>query len=84
MGTFDNYRGAGPLAENMTSVAMQDAYVAFAKGGAVGLESTGWMEYTKIGGNTVREFGAGDVAVQNTNVAALEALCSAGKPNYSL
>lgn len=57
-GTFDNFRGQGPALENATSVAMQDAWLAFAKNGGKGLESTGWNSYRLEQGD-VREFGAG-------------------------
>ena len=73
-GTYDNFRGIGPALENETSAAMQDAWVAFANGGSAGLENTGWQPY-QVGGNTVREFGAG-IAVQDSSLSTLEAQCN--------
>jgi carboxylesterase type B len=81
-GTFDNFRGQGPVLENQTSVAMQDAWVAFAKGGMTGIESTGWQEYEVLGEDTVRNFGAG-VAVKDVDVKYFENLCDGSVPNYS-
>jgi carboxylesterase type B len=81
-GTFDNFRGQGPALENQTSVAMQDAWVAFAKGGMSGIESTGWQEYEFLGETTVRDFGDG-VAVKDVDLKYLENLCDGSVPNYS-
>lgn len=83
MGTYDNYRGTGSTLEMKTSVAMQDAYLAFARAGTSGIERTGWMAYSELGENVVREFGNA-MPVQNTGIASLEALCSQGKPTFSL
>ena len=58
-----------------TSVAMQDAWVAFARDGTAGLQGTGWGEYDMLGEGDVREFGNG-VAVQNASLSALEARCN--------
>jgi cholinesterase len=44
MGTHPNFRGNSTPFEYATSHAMQDAWVAFAKDGTQGLESTGWSE----------------------------------------
>ncbi|CAD0053012.1 unnamed protein product [Aureobasidium pullulans] len=81
-GTYDNFRGAGPALEGQTSVAMQDAWVAFTKDGMQGIESTGWQEYEVLGENTVRDFGDG-VAVKDTDLKYLEGLCDGSMPNYS-
>jgi carboxylesterase type B len=81
-GTFDNFRGQGPVLENQTSVAMQDAWVAFAKGGMTGIESTGWQEYDFLGETTVRNFGD-KVAVKDVDLKYLENLCDGSMPNYS-
>ena len=61
---------------------MQDAWVAFAKGGMTGIEQTGWQEYEFLGETTVRDFGDG-VAVKDVDVKYLENLCDGSKPNYS-
>lgn len=82
-GTYDNFRGEGPALEDQTSIAMQDAWVAFTAGGVAGIESTGWQEYDVLGSDEVREFGAG-VAVQDTSLRALESLCDGAVPNYSV
>ncbi|KAG9872476.1 acetylcholinesterase, partial [Aureobasidium melanogenum] len=82
-GTFDNFRGQGPALENQTSVAMQDAWVAFTKGGMTGIEQTGWQEYEMLGESTVRDFGDG-VAVKDVDLKYLENLCDGPKPNYSV
>ncbi|ETN47079.1 uncharacterized protein HMPREF1541_01269 [Cyphellophora europaea CBS 101466] len=69
-GTHPDFRGPSTAFEYETSHAMQDAWVAFAAGGAKGLESTGWKTYTALGDNSVRNFGnattgeaVGDVAL---------------------
>ncbi|KAI4154055.1 MAG: hypothetical protein LQ340_001929 [Diploschistes diacapsis] len=77
-GTFDNFRGTGPDLENQTSIALQDAWVAFAKDGVNGLEGTGWQPY-QLGGADAREFGAG-VAAQDTSLSSLEAQCNGPLP----
>ena len=77
-GTFDNFRGQGFLIENETSIAMQNAYVAFIKNGANGLKATGWEPYM-LGSGDVREFGAG-IAVKDTSLGALEAQCNGPTP----
>ncbi|TIA21190.1 acetylcholinesterase [Aureobasidium pullulans] len=77
-GTYDNFRGAGPALEGQTSVAMQDAWVAFTKDGMQGIESTGWQEYEVLGENTVRDFGDG-VAVKDTDLKYLDDWSSDGK-----
>ena len=77
-GTFDDFCGAGPILENQTSIAMQNAWVAPAMEGASGLTTTGWQPY-KIGGGTVRKFGA-RVAVRDSSIANLEAQCTGAIP----
>ena len=77
-GTFDSFRGQGPALENTTSVAMQDAWLAFTKNGGQGLESMGWNSYT-LGNGNVREFGAG-VPVQDTSLSTLENMCNGPVP----
>ncbi|MCJ1329557.1 hypothetical protein MMC10_006237 [Thelotrema lepadinum] len=73
-GTYENFRGAGQLLENQTSIAMQDAWVVFAQKGASGLEATGWQPY-ELGTGKVREFGAG-VAEQDSNLGTFETQCN--------
>jgi carboxylesterase type B len=82
-GTYNNFRGVGPALETETSVAMQDAWVAFTRDGMQGIESTGWLEYEKLGEQAVRNFGDG-VAAKDSSLQHLEGLCSGGKPNYSV
>lgn len=82
-GTYNNFRGNGTELEAQTSVAMQDAWVAFTKARVSGIEGTGWQEYSQLGSETVRDFGAG-VAVRDTSLQALESLCDGPVPNYSL
>jgi carboxylesterase type B len=69
-GTDGDFRGPSTDFEEQTSRAMQKAYVAFAAGGAEGLRATGWMPYTKLGEDVVRNFGnattgeaVGDIAM---------------------
>lgn len=78
MGTHPDFRGPSTPLEYATSHAFQDAYVAFASDPTNGLASQDWMPYT-VGANDVREFGAG-VAVQDTNVRAIEAMCNGAVP----
>lgn len=51
---------------------VQDAYVVFASDSTVqALGSTGWMEYTQLGADQVREFGV-QVPVQDVSLKRLE------------
>jgi cholinesterase len=79
MGTHPNFRGNSTPFEYATSHAMQDAWVAFAKDGTQGLESTGWSEYDTIGEATVREFGD-EVPEQDISLAGLEGKCNGAVP----
>lgn len=74
-GTHPNFRGESTEFEYATSHAMQDAWVAFARDGTRGLESTGWSEYDTIGEATVREFGD-DVPVKDISLSGLEGKCN--------
>lgn len=82
MGTYDDFRGSGSELEAQTSAAMQDAYLAFAKGGEGALEETGWKKYEELGEGTVRNFGnssgagGGESAVQDMSVEWLERMCN--------
>jgi len=78
-GTHPNFRGESTPFEYATSHAMQDAWVAFARDGTQGLESTGWSEYDTIGEATVREFGK-DVPEQDISLAGLEGKCNGAVP----
>ena len=79
MGTHPNFRGKSSGLEKATSRAMQDAWVAFAREGASGLERLGWREYESLGDADVREFGAG-VAAKDVSVADVEARCNGPAP----
>ncbi|KAK6397493.1 hypothetical protein LTR65_006470 [Meristemomyces frigidus] len=79
MGTHPDFRGPSTALEYATSHAFQDAYVAFASDPVGGLASQDWSPYTQIGADNVREFGAG-VAVQDTSIGSIEALCSGPAP----
>lgn len=74
MGTLPNFRGRSSRLEKATSLAMQDAWVAFARGGASGLKDMEWDEYESLEDADVREFGAG-LAAKEVSVADVEALC---------
>lgn len=83
-GTWDNFRSelnspeTRKLAEE-TSHAMQDAWVAFAKDGAKGLEATRWPRYTDGGSLTkkdVRVFAAAPgIPVSDENEGKMEGSC---------
>lgn len=83
MGTFNNYRGAGSDLEDATSIAMQDAYLAFATHGIKGLSRENWQPYLELGQPTVRAFGDGTSA-KNVNLTYLEGLCDGYEPTFSL
>ena len=68
-GTHPNYRGESTEFEKETSVAMQDAWVAFAAGGTAGLEATGWPLYEELGDDAVRNFGNATTGEAVGNVA---------------
>ena len=72
-GTYNNFRGNGTELEAATCVAMQDAWLAFARDGEEGLKATGWNAY-ELGRGGVREFGAG-VPASYTSLERLESLC---------
>lgn len=55
-GTDSLFRGLSTPEEEAVSEAMQDAWVALAKGGQAGLEATGWPRYN-LDTRLVREFG---------------------------
>ncbi|KAK4671792.1 hypothetical protein QC764_608760 [Podospora pseudoanserina] len=55
-GTHSLLRGLSTPEEEAVSEAMQDAWVALAKGGQAGLEATGWPRYN-LDTRLVREFG---------------------------
>jgi len=78
-GTHPNFRGESTAFEYATSHAMQDAWVAFAKHGTKGLESTGWSEYDHIGEATVREFGD-EVPEKDVSLSGLEGKCNGAVP----
>jgi cholinesterase len=80
-GTASNYRGQSTAFENATSVAMQDAWVAFAAAGIEGLEATGWMRYAQQSEAAVRNFGNATTgeAVGNINMSWSEAACNGSK-----
>lgn len=78
-GTHPNFRGESTEFEYATSHAMQDAWVAFARDGTKGLESTGWSEYDTIGEATVREFGD-EVPAKDVSISALEDKCNGAVP----
>lgn len=69
MGTHGNYRGESTEFEMQTSVAMQDAWVAFARGGVEGLEETGWMRYQTPGQHVVRNFGNATLGVAAADIS---------------
>ncbi|KXL49856.1 hypothetical protein M433DRAFT_148942 [Acidomyces richmondensis BFW] len=72
MGTSGDFRGPSTPLEAEASVAFQDAYVVFASDSTVqALGSTGWMEYTQLGADQVREFGV-QVPVQDVSLKRLE------------
>ena len=73
-GTFNDFRGVGLELERKTSVAMQDAWVGFVRGGIEGLRSVGWGEY-RSGQATVREFGGQGVAVGDVDMTEMEREC---------
>lgn len=90
MGTHPNFRrdkdtGTGTAmdtdtdmstpAEYATSAAFQDAYAAFARDPARGLEGVGWAAYTVLGSTQVRGFGLEGVPVQNVQVGTYEGFC---------
>ena len=78
-GTHPNFRGHSTPFEYATSHAMQDAWVAFARDGTKGLESTGWSEYEYIGEATVREFGD-EVPEKDVSLSGLESKCKGAAP----
>lgn len=78
-GTHPNFRGESTSFEYATSHAMQDAWVAFARDGTQGLESTGWSEYDHISEATVREFGD-DVPEKDIRLSDLEGKCNGAVP----
>merc|ERR1712130_63204 len=51
------------------------AYVAFARDPEHGLATQDWQQYSRLGEDTVREFGAG-VAAQDTSIGSTEDLCA--------
>ncbi|KAF7191557.1 Acetylcholinesterase [Pseudocercospora fuligena] len=75
-GTHSDVRGNGTQLQYETSHAMQDAWVAFAKDPAHGLEKENWKPYEALGEGTVREFGAG-VAAKDISIAETEGECAA-------
>jgi cholinesterase len=75
-GTHPNFRGESTQAEYETSHVMQDSWLAFAKNGPGGLESTGWKEYASVDEASVREFGAGGVPARDVSLAGMVAKCS--------
>lgn len=83
MGTFDDYRGVGSDLENATSIAMQDAYLAFAARGTKGLAKENWQPYVKLGQPTVRGFGEGTPA-KNIDLTYLEGLCVGYQPAFTI
>lgn len=69
-GTHSDFRAESTEFEQETSQAMQEAWVAFAAGGAEVLRSTGWQAYGQLGEDVVRNFGnastgeaVGDIAM---------------------
>lgn len=78
-GTHPNFRGNSTPFEYATSHAMQDAWVAFARDGTQGLESTGWSEYKFIGEAIVREFGD-EVPGKDVSLSGLEGKCNGAVP----
>ncbi|KAI7482988.1 acetylcholinesterase [Hortaea werneckii] len=74
-GTHPNFRGPSTPLEYATSHAFQDAYVAFARDPEHGLAMQDWQQYSRLGEDTVREFGAG-VAAQDTSIGSTEDLCA--------
>ncbi|KAK0672623.1 Alpha/Beta hydrolase protein [Cercophora samala] len=56
-GTDSLFRGLSTPEEEACSDAMQDSWVALAKGGQAGLEATGWPRYDNLETGLVREFG---------------------------
>ncbi|KAG9645359.1 acetylcholinesterase, partial [Aureobasidium melanogenum] len=83
MGTHNNYRGAGSALEDATSIAMQDAYLAFAAHGTEGLVKENWQPYSELGEPTVRAFGDG-IPAKNINLTHLEELCVGYRPVFSI
>lgn len=80
MGTHPNFRGPSTTAEYATSAAFQDAYVAFARDGAAGLEEVGWQQYATLGSGEVRAFGRDEIAAQDWSIASRESLCAGSAP----
>ncbi|KAJ4413451.1 hypothetical protein N0V82_008525 [Gnomoniopsis sp. IMI 355080] len=80
MGTHPNFRGPSTPAEYATSAAFQDAYAAFARDGAAGLEGVGWQQYATLGSDEVRAFGRDGVPAQEWSVASRESLCAGSAP----
>lgn len=73
-GTHPDYRGPSSTLEYASSWAMQDAWLAFARGGAKGLrQDVGWNQYT-ADARVVRNFGDG-VAVSDAVIADRTAFC---------
>lgn len=77
MGTHPNFRGESTELEITTSEAFQDAFLAFVKDPAGGLESVGWGVYETLGARQVRKFGddPGGMAVETVDLAELEGMC---------
>ncbi|KAF2166256.1 hypothetical protein M409DRAFT_66757 [Zasmidium cellare ATCC 36951] len=73
-GTHPNYRGPSTDLEYATSVAMQDAWVAFASDPVKGLVSQNWKVYEMLGETEVREFGVW-VAAKDVSLADVEGQC---------
>lgn len=75
MGTHPNFRGNSTPEEYATSLAFQDAYVAFANDPETGLAGQNWKPYVTLGSKEVRGFGKDGVAAQDVSIASTEALC---------
>ncbi|KAK9413511.1 putative Carboxylic ester hydrolase [Seiridium unicorne] len=73
-GTHPNYRGNSTEFEYATSHAMQDAWVAFAKGGADAMAEMGWPIY-EPGTVTAQEIGTEPYPMQLQSLADAEAMC---------
>lgn len=75
--THGDFRGESTAFEEDTSMAMQSAWVAFAKGGADGLIGTGWEPYEELGEQVVRNFGNATtgLAAGNVGMAWSEGRC---------
>ncbi|KAH6985195.1 acetylcholinesterase [Ilyonectria destructans] len=75
-GTHNLYRGNSTELEWETSAAMQDAWLAFAKGDARGLQDgVGWPVNVNPDDSNVRHFGD-EVAVRDGDNKDLESMCS--------